>query len=155
MCLASPRLVACLRYVSLSLPSASDCCDEGPSVASWCARRAAPRSSRSTTPCTRTRSWSGRALEGSSRGHGHGAELVFEVDLIDHDRWHGWSVVARGSGVVVHDAQDAGVGRPPVRPWAAGDRTSELRLAWTELTGRQVGAAWDAESAMYSRRPLP
>jgi hypothetical protein len=85
--------------------------------------------------------------------HGHGRELAFEVDLVDDERWHGWSVVARGVGeLVVHPAHPAW--EPLLlRPWAAGDRTSELRIAWTELTGRRVGCAWDAEGAMYSRKP--
>ena len=84
--------------------------------------------------------------------HGHGSPLVFEVDHVDHDRWHGWSVVARGVGDVVANPQDGVPGRVLLRPWADGDRTTELRIAWTELTGRRVGTAWDAESGMFSRR---
>ena len=34
---------------------------------------------------------------------------------------------------------------------ADGDRTAELRLEWTELTGRQVGIGWDAAGGLYSR----
>jgi hypothetical protein len=84
--------------------------------------------------------------------HAHGKPVVFEVDLVDHATWQGWSVVARGIGEVVADPQEPAPGQPRVRPWADGERASELRLAWTELTGRKVGTAWDAEAAMYSRR---
>jgi uncharacterized protein len=73
--------------------------------------------------------------------HGHGAELVFEVDLVDHDYWSGWSVVARGQGEVVLDSMSRSSGGPRVRPWADGDRSCELRLPWTRLTGRRVGGA--------------
>ena len=79
-----------------------------------------------------------------------GAPLVFEVDLVDHEYWNGWSVVARGVGEVVKDPQ--GAGRPRIRPWADGDRTCELRLTWTELSGRQVGAAWDLDDLLRWRR---
>jgi nitroimidazol reductase NimA-like FMN-containing flavoprotein (pyridoxamine 5'-phosphate oxidase superfamily) len=84
--------------------------------------------------------------------HGHGRRLAFEVDLVDHDRWHGWSVVAQGVGELVVNPEDGAPGRVLLRPWADGDRSSELRIAWTELTGRRVGTAWDAESGLYSRR---
>jgi len=77
-----------------------------------------------------------------------GAELLFEVDLVDDERWQGWSVVARGRGRISLDYR----GVPPVRPWAAGDRRCELQLSWKELSGRKVGAGWDAEAAMPSRR---
>src|SRR4051794_32685969 len=42
--------------------------------------------------------------------YGHGHPLAFEVDVIDHERWHGWSVVARGVGELVRDAPSAGPG---------------------------------------------
>ena len=70
---------------------------------------------------------------------GAGAAVVFEVDAVDPDYWHGFSVIARGVGELVSDPPPPGSGTPTARPWAAGDRSVELRLAWTELTGRQVG----------------
>ena len=76
--------------------------------------------------------------------HAHGAPLVFEIDAVDHDRWQGWSVVARGRGEVVRDPEVGDPGRPRVRPWPDGERAVEVRLAWTELSGRQVGRAWEA-----------
>ena len=81
---------------------------------------------------------------------GDDAELVFEVDLVDEERWHGWSVVARGRGRVRRDDRPG----PSARPWVAGDRTCQLRLTWEELTGRKVGAGWDPEEAMYSRNAV-
>jgi hypothetical protein len=84
--------------------------------------------------------------------HGDGTQLVFEVDLVDEERWHGWSVVARGTGSIVSDAPVDPRGPASPRPWADGDRSCELRIAWTELSGRKVGAGWDAEAAMYSTR---
>jgi len=79
-----------------------------------------------------------------------GAELVFEVDLVDDERWHGWSVVARGRGRVSSDYRAV----PPVRPWADGDRGCEVQLSWDGLTGRKLGAGWDPTEAMYSRRDV-
>ena len=87
--------------------------------------------------------------------YGDGRPLAFEVDVVDDERWQGWSVVARGVGELVVDAPDPDAGRPRVRSWADGDRSSELRIPWTELTGRQVGVAWDTEAALWSRRPAP
>jgi len=83
--------------------------------------------------------------------HGHGRQLAFEVDLVDHERWHGWSVVARGTGEVVIDPQDEVSARLRLRPWPDGDRSSELRLAWTELTGRRLGPVGDTEDAWHQR----
>jgi nitroimidazol reductase NimA-like FMN-containing flavoprotein (pyridoxamine 5'-phosphate oxidase superfamily) len=77
--------------------------------------------------------------------YGDEVELVFEVDLIDEERWHGWSVVARGRGRVVVDPV-ANAGRT-ARPWVDGDRHSEIRMTWDQITGRKVGLGWDAEAA--------
>lgn len=79
-----------------------------------------------------------------------GADLVFEVDLVDEERWHGWSVVARGRGRVSSDYRAV----PPVRPWADGDRGCEVQLTWDQLSGRRIGAGWDVEEAMYSRKAV-
>jgi nitroimidazol reductase NimA-like FMN-containing flavoprotein (pyridoxamine 5'-phosphate oxidase superfamily) len=73
--------------------------------------------------------------------HADGRAVAFEVDLLDHERWQGWSVVARGVGEVVHDPERGAPDRLRLRPWADGDRSSELWLAWTELTGRRLGSA--------------
>lgn len=74
--------------------------------------------------------------------HAHGNHLVFEVDAVDSTRWSGWSVIARGRGEVVEVdltvLPPAGL-RP--RPWAHGDRGTEVRIAWAQISGRSLGAA--------------
>jgi len=79
-----------------------------------------------------------------------GAPLAFEVDLVDHERWHGWSVVAHGMGEMVPDAEarDCLAGRPAPRAWAAGDRSAHVRIRWSELSGRKVGRGWDHRRTM-------
>jgi hypothetical protein len=71
--------------------------------------------------------------------------LAFEVDHFDHAYQQGWSVVARGRASVVQDEAAlkhiTAVWEP--RPWASGTRPLFLRIAWTELTGRQLGTGWD------------
>lgn len=83
-----------------------------------------------------------------------GVPVAFEVDGIDHADQRGWSVQARGPLDELTDA--ASIAwlervRPP-RPWASGERPVVVRLRWVELTGRQLGAGWDAVSALRSRR---
>jgi len=92
------------------------------------------------------------AADGLLARYGEGAELVFEVDFVDRDRWQGWSVVARGTGALVHDPPDAT--RPRVRPWPDGEHSCQLRLTWTELSGRQVGRIGDdmAEAGIGTAR---
>lgn len=86
--------------------------------------------------------------------HAHGAALVFEVDLVDHERWQGWSVVARGVGECIPDGAEPGSAPRRPRPWATGDRTTVVRLAWTELTGRRLGTGRIDYSAMPVRQVL-
>jgi uncharacterized protein len=77
--------------------------------------------------------------------YGRGSMLAFEVDWFDHDRWRGWSVVARGRADVVTDPLELDRIRATAepRPWAGGVRNLFLRLRWSELSGRQIGAGWD------------
>jgi hypothetical protein len=95
----------------------------------------------------------GTSADGTLAKYGHERRLVFEVDTVEEDRWRGWSVLAHGRGLLVTDPGP----RPPgerARPWAGGDRNAELRLVWTELTGRRIGAGGDPEASMYSRRSV-
>lgn len=85
--------------------------------------------------------------------HASSAPLVFEVDAVDPEYWTGFSVIARGVGEV-GPAPEAGSGIPSARPWAEGDRTCEVRMAWTELTGRRVGRDRGLESAQPFGRAL-
>jgi uncharacterized protein len=88
--------------------------------------------------------------------YGRDATLAFEVDQLDYSRQRGWSVVARGRSEAVHDPQEIEhirrVREP--RPWASGTRTLFLRLHWTELTGRQLGAGWDAMRELAVQRTI-
>lgn len=77
--------------------------------------------------------------------YGADAVLAFEVDRFDHERQRGWSVVARGRSTSVDAPEELNRirrGWEP-KPWASGHRALYLRLAWTELTGRQLGTGWD------------
>jgi nitroimidazol reductase NimA-like FMN-containing flavoprotein (pyridoxamine 5'-phosphate oxidase superfamily) len=77
--------------------------------------------------------------------YGRDAILAFEIDGFDSVRQRGWSVLARGPGEVVDDHAEIERLRevPQSQPWASGSRPLYLRLRWTELTGRQLGAHWD------------
>lgn len=80
------------------------------------------------------------ASDGLLARFAHGTHLVFEVDAVDHERWSGWSVVARGVGEVreLDVTEVRSIGTRP-RPWADGRRDHELRLAWRQITGRRIG----------------
>ena len=86
--------------------------------------------------------------------HADGASLLLEVDQVDHERWRGWSVVARGRGErVQEDGLTRGErGSPGPPPWVSRDREVWIRLRWDELSGRKLGDAWDALDAMPVRR---
>ncbi|MFC4783413.1 pyridoxamine 5'-phosphate oxidase family protein [Nocardioides sp. MAHUQ-72] len=88
--------------------------------------------------------------------YGRGTTLAFEVDQFDHENQRGWSVVARGRGEFVTDIEELDHIREvwSPRPWAGGSRTLYLRLRWTELSGRRVGAGWDPLSRMPVGRTL-
>jgi uncharacterized protein len=89
--------------------------------------------------------------------YGRDSMLAFEVDQFDHERQHGWSVVARGRGEVVVDINQLEHIRSTwtPRPWAAsGARGLHLRLRWIELTGRRIGAGWDLQAALPVRRTV-
>ena len=86
--------------------------------------------------------------------HADGAGLLLEVDQVDHERWRGWSVVARGTGERIEESSltRAERGSPGPPPWVSRDRDVWIRLRWEELSGRQLGDNWDALAAMPVRR---
>jgi nitroimidazol reductase NimA-like FMN-containing flavoprotein (pyridoxamine 5'-phosphate oxidase superfamily) len=86
--------------------------------------------------------------------YGDDAALVFEVDHVTYDRWHGWSVVARGVGERVAEDELTDVERaaPGPPPWVRRDNSTWLRLRWQELSGRRVGSGWDPLAEMPVRR---
>lgn len=85
--------------------------------------------------------------------YGDGCAVAFEVDQVDEEHWHGWSVVARGQARLVHASPPGGPAK--ARPWADGDRSCELQLRWSELTGRRIGSARDVTPARGARWVAP
>ena len=85
-----------------------------------------------------------------------GALMAFEVDVADHERQLGWSVVARGRAGVVDDPAELAAIRSfwDPRPWAGGVRPVYVRLRWRELTGRRLGSGWTTANEVPVRRAL-
>jgi nitroimidazol reductase NimA-like FMN-containing flavoprotein (pyridoxamine 5'-phosphate oxidase superfamily) len=85
-----------------------------------------------------------------------GTWLALEVDQFDYEYHHGWSVLARGPGEMVADADELEHIRKAWSPvtWAAGGRTLYLRIRWTELTGRRLGQGWDLREGLPVRRSV-
>jgi nitroimidazol reductase NimA-like FMN-containing flavoprotein (pyridoxamine 5'-phosphate oxidase superfamily) len=77
--------------------------------------------------------------------HGRDTMVAFAIDGFDRDLQRGWSVQARGRAEVVTTREMLDRIRQVAdpSPWANGVRSLYLRLRWTELTGRQLGATWD------------
>lgn len=75
--------------------------------------------------------------------YGMKAPMAFEVDHFDYEYWTGWSVLARGRGEPIAEAdeiQRINQAWAP-HPWASGQRNLYFALRWTELTGRRLGPA--------------
>ena len=92
------------------------------------------------------------ARVGALAEYGDHAPVSFEVDFVDDERWHGWSVIARGEGLVQRAPQPSH-GLAP-RSWAEGDRPYELHLPWTQLTGRRLGTGWNMLAALRTQRVM-
>lgn len=88
--------------------------------------------------------------------HAPGTEVAFELDYVDYAYRQGWSVQLRGVPELVDDSaeleQISRVWEP--QPWAPGDRPLHLRMAWAEISGRQIGAHWDPLATMPVRRNM-
>ncbi len=70
--------------------------------------------------------------------YGRNAMLAFEVSDVDHDRYEGWSVQARGRGWAEVDPEQVvrlREGWPP-RYRVPGNRNVYIRIRWDSLTGR-------------------
>ena len=81
--------------------------------------------------------------------------IAFEVDDVNLESHHAWSVVVRGTSEAVTDptvlAHIQTVWEP--RPWAAGSRNLVVRLPWEDLTGRKLGVGWSPVSELeFARR---
>ncbi|GAA1537443.1 pyridoxamine 5'-phosphate oxidase family protein [Nocardioides humi] len=86
-----------------------------------------------------------------------GAQLVLEIDHVDHERGHGWSVVARGHGELVPDEERTTAEHRTAGPprWVRREDEVWVQLRWEELTGRRVGGGWDVTAGLpvWSIRP--
>ena len=96
-----------------------------------------------------------RTEPGSILGtHAPGGIAAFEVDHVDYETHHGWSVVVRGTVETVVDPvvlrRIATTWSP--RPWASGARPLHLRLVWHEIHGRRIGSGWSTISSLPVRR---
>lgn len=82
--------------------------------------------------------------------------VAFEVDHLDLEQHHGWSVVVRGRAEVVEDPAELEHIEAvwPPRPWVAGNRPLLVRIPWTEVTGRTLGRGWDPKAQSVHRRTL-
>lgn len=75
--------------------------------------------------------------------YGADSDAAFEVDVLDHEREAGWSVVAKGRLHVVSSPQELAAIRSASdpRPWADGVRQLYLMMPWRTITGRCLEAA--------------
>lgn len=86
--------------------------------------------------------------------HAIGRALAFEIDQVDYADHKGWSVVATGTGELIEDTAALEEATPfwNPRPWVDGERFRYVRLPWTRLTGRRVGAGWTRDNELPVRR---
>jgi nitroimidazol reductase NimA-like FMN-containing flavoprotein (pyridoxamine 5'-phosphate oxidase superfamily) len=86
--------------------------------------------------------------------HDWSSSMAFEVDHVDYGDQRGWSVLAVGRGERVEDPERLALIKRTwdPHPWAAGSRPLYVSLAWTELTGRRLGAGWTRENELPVRR---
>jgi len=82
--------------------------------------------------------------------HADGEPLLLEVDHVDHERGHGWSVVARGRGVRVPEHERTPDERRTPGPprWVRREDEVWIQLRWEELTGRRTGSGWDLTAGL-------
>jgi hypothetical protein len=87
--------------------------------------------------------------------YGWNTRLAFEIDHLDYEYRHAWSVVALGRGEMVEDADELQLIRAfrNPSPWASGTRLLYIRLRWEELTGRRIGAGWPHNEPPVHRVP--
>ncbi len=90
--------------------------------------------------------------------YGPGALAAFEIDQLDHEYEHGWSVVAHGRLSHLSDPVELqrvqSTWKP--RPWAGGaSRHLYLQLTWDQLTGRRLGSGYDLFDGLVTRRRAP
>ncbi len=70
-----------------------------------------------------------------------GSGVAFEIDELDEEAHHGWSVVVHGTASEVEsvegllEAADLGI-----QPWAGGQKNHYIRIEVDEITGRRIPA---------------
>ncbi|MEM9561693.1 MAG: pyridoxamine 5'-phosphate oxidase family protein [Actinomycetota bacterium] len=68
-----------------------------------------------------------------------GSGVAFEIDELDEEAHHGWSVVVHGTAGEVESiegllaASDLGI-----QPWAGGQKNHYIRIEVDEITGRRI-----------------
>lgn len=79
-----------------------------------------------------------------------GEPLLLEVDHVDHERGHGWPVVARGHGERVPEGERTDAERRTSGPprWVRREDEVWIQLRWEELTGRRTGSGWDLTAGL-------
>ncbi|WGX95092.1 pyridoxamine 5'-phosphate oxidase family protein [Nocardioides sp. L-11A] len=79
-----------------------------------------------------------------------GKPLLLEVDHVDHERSHGWSVIARGRGERVPELERTDAERriPGPPRWVRREDELWIQLRWEELTGRRTGPGWDLTAGL-------
>lgn len=80
--------------------------------------------------------------------------VAFEVDNVNYERAHGWSVVATGRCErIASDQLTEEERRTPGPPtWVRRDADLWIRLRWVTLTGRRLGKGWSPIAEMPVRR---
>ena len=78
-------------------------------------------------------------LGGALASLGDRADVVFEIDELDHRHHTGWSVVVHGVAERITDpAVVEQLEALDIQPWAGGSRPDWLRIEPTDLTGRRI-----------------
>src|SRR4051794_35944552 len=66
--------------------------------------------------------------------------VAFEIDAVDADGEHAWSVIVRGRAEeVLRGSERARLATLPLRPWAEGDKDHWVRVHPDTVSGRRVG----------------
>lgn len=96
------------------------------------------------------------SAHGLVAAHDWGSPIAFEIDDVNYAEHRGWSVLATGPGERIEDPDQLSLVRRTwePQPWAGGDRSLYVRLAWDELTGRRLGGGWNRNNEMPVRRTL-
>lgn len=79
------------------------------------------------------------AGEGSITEGLHGQPVSFDVDHLDDALGEGWSVLLTGTASIITDPAALDQAKMlGIEPWAGGNRHTYVRIAVTQVTGRQI-----------------